>query len=126
MPRKNKFAEALADAETKLIRAKTDLTTFQRKAAELTQRIPKLQSAVDSLRALEIGTKGSKPASQPEPESPATSTVEVTPCGHVIGETCGVCRPKHSSGIKGVMKNIQPPRENVTDEDGWEGSARKQ
>lgn len=126
MPRKNKFAEALADAETKLIRAKTDLTTFQRKAAELTQRIPKLQSAVDSLRALEIGTKGSKPASQPEPESPATSTVEVTPCGHVIGETCGVCRPKHSSGIKGVMKNIQPPRENVTDEDGWEGSVRKQ
>lgn len=126
MPRKNKFAEALADAETKLIRAKTDLTTFQRKAAELTQRIPKLQSAVDSLRALEIGTKGSKPAPQPEPESPATSTVEVTPCGHVIGETCGVCRPKHSSGIKGVMKNIQPPRENVTDEDGWEGSVRKQ
>lgn len=126
MPRKNKFAEALADAETKLIRAKTDLTTFQRKAAELTQRIPKLQSAVDSLRALEIGTKGSKSAPQPEPESPATSTAEVTPCGHVVGETCGVCRPKHSSGIKGVMKNIQPPRENVTDEDGWEGSARKQ
>lgn len=126
MPKQTKFQIALSDGEAKLQKAKSDLATFQRKVAELTQRIPKLQSAVDSLRALEIGTKGSKPAPQPEPESPATSTVEVTPCGHVIGETCGVCRPKHSSGIKGVMKNIQPPRENVTDEDGWEGSVRKQ
>lgn len=127
MAKKSKFAEALSDAETKLQRARTDLQTFQRKAADLTLRIPKLQSAVDSLRALEIGTPGSKPASRAANPEPATSTVEVTPCGHVVGETCNICAPRHSSGTKGVMRNIQPPREVAgADDDGWEGVTRKQ
>lgn len=127
MPRKSKFSEALADAESKLQKARSDLQTFQRKASDLTHRIPKLQAAVDSLRALEIGTKGSRPALQSESASPAMSTVEVTPCGHVVGETCAICVPRRSSGTKGVLRNIQPPRETPTsDDDGWLGTGTKQ
>lgn len=122
MPRKNKFAEALSDAETKLIRAKTDLANFQRKASDLTHRIPKLQAAVDSLRALEIGTPGKKPEAPPQELPPNVHKVRVTNCGHAVGETCNICSPKMA--LKGVLRG----RQNVdlgTDSE-WEGTGTKQ
>lgn len=111
MARKSKFSEALSDAETKLQKAKSDLQTFQRKASDLTLRIPKLQAAVDSLRALEIGTPGKKPEPVAVPPKPNTSHVEVTPCGHAVGETCNICAPKHVMGTRGVLRGIAAPRE---------------
>lgn len=124
MPRKSKFSEALADAESKLQKARSDLQTFQRKASDLTHRIPKLQAAVDSLRALEIGTKESKPATKAQELPPDVHQVQVTNCGHAVGETCNICSPRQPLALKGVLRG----RQNVdlgTDAE-WEGTGTKQ
>lgn len=115
MPKQSKFQIALSDAETKLQKARTDLQTFQRKASDLTLRIPKLQAAVDSLRALEIGTPGKKPEIVAMPIRPNTAQVEVTPCGHAVGETCNICAPRQAMGTRGVLRGIQAPRESDMD-----------
>ena len=129
MARKNKFSAALVDAETKLAKARTDLATYQRKATELTQRIPKLEAAVASLRAL--SGEPTKPTAPTIPEKGLPPGVhkagETCPHGVIKGEGnfCSMCerKPLTVAG-KGVIRGGQVTA--LGDDKEWEGTGVKQ
>jgi uncharacterized protein YlxW (UPF0749 family) len=81
--KQSQLRKTLAATEAQLEKAKLDLGRAQQKVQTLTQRIPELQRAVDSLRVL-VGAKPS-PKASPSPQSAPRAVVDKSDLARLAG-----------------------------------------